>query len=96
MTGLNYSSNPIPTIHPTCVPLSQATFPSEPSKAPKVSVFISDELIRFKSKFEIQSFDYLVRFVTKSEEYNGFQFDISNNSITAYRVDIFSGIKNVK
>ena len=93
---LNYSMSPIPTIHPSFIPSSLAPVPSEPRKAPKIRIFQPDELKTFKSTFEIGSFGDVVRYIKISKEYNNFQIDVSDNSVTTYRVVISSGIATVK
>ena len=47
--ALNYSLNPIPTIHPSHIPLSLVSVPSESRKLPAVRIFQPDELESFKS-----------------------------------------------
>ena len=49
-----------------------------------------------KSKFEIGSFEDVVRYIKTSKEYNNFQVDVSDNSVTAYRVEISFGIASIK
>ena len=93
---LNYSMNPIPTIHPSFIPLSLAPIPSETRKTPKIRIYQPDELQTFKSKFEIGSFGDVVRYIKISKEYNDYQIDVSNNSVTTYRIVISSGIATVK
>ena len=88
--------NPIPTIHPSFIPLSLAPIPSEPRKTPKIRIYQPDELQTFKSKFEIGSFGDVVRYIKTSKEYNDYQIDVSNNSVTTYRIVISSGIATVK
>ena len=75
---LNYSMNPIPTIHPSFIQLSLAPIPSEPRKTPKIRIYQPDELQTFKSKFEIGSFGDVVRCIKISKEYNDYQIDVSN------------------
>ena len=84
---LNYSMKPIPTIHPSLIPLSLVSVPSEPRKPPVVRIFKPKELESFKSSYEINNFE---------DEYSDLQTDISNDSITSYRVVICSGIATVK
>ena len=93
---LNYSMRPIPTIHPSFIPSSLAPIPSESRKVPKLRIYQPDELQSFKSKFEIGSFGEVVRYIKTSKEYNNFQVDVSDNSVTAYRVEISFGIASVK
>ena len=93
---LHYSMRPIPTIHPSFIPSSLAPIPSESRKVPKLRIYQPDELQSFKSKFEIGSFGDVVRYIKTSKEYNNFQVDVSDNSVTAYRVEISFGIASVK
>ena len=78
------------------MPLSLAPVPSESRKTPTIRIFKPDELQTYKSKFEIKSFPDVVEFIKHSEEYKDFQFDVSNNNITTYRIVICSGIATVK
>ena len=73
---LNYSMNPILTIHPSFIPLSLAPIPSEPRKTPKIRIYQPDELQTFKSKFEIGSFGDVVRYIKISKEYNDYQITV--------------------
>ena len=87
--GLDYPISPIPTIHPKSIPLSQAPVPCEPRKLPKVRVYAPDELGSFMSINDVKSFD-------NPKEYQHFQLEISDSNITAFRVQICSGIARVK
>ena len=93
--ALNYSMNPIPTIHPSFMPLSLAPVPSESRKTPTIRIFQPDELQTYTSKYGIKSFSDVVKFIKDSEEYKVFQF-VTDNNITTYRVVICSGIATVK
>ena len=50
---LNYSLNPIPTIHPTSIAKSQLVIPIRARKSPKLRVFQKDELSLFKDKYTV-------------------------------------------
>ena len=87
---------PIPTIHPSLIPLSLVSVPSEPRKPPVVRIFQPDELESFKSSYEINNFEDVISYIERSEEYSDLQTDISNDSITSYRVAICLGNATVK
>ena len=61
---LNASLYPIPTIHPSSTPQSQAVIP-KPCR---------NELPLFSDTFFVGSFDDVVAFLHSAEEYNGFTF----------------------
>ena len=94
--ALNYSLNPIPTIHPSHIPLSLVSVPSESRKLPAVRIFQPDELESFKSSHEISTFEEVIRYIEHSAEYRDLHTDISDDSITAYRVVICSGIATIQ
>ena len=94
--ALNYSLNPIPTIHPSHIPLSLVSVPSESRKLPAVRIFQPDELESFKSSHEISTFEDVIRYIEHSAEYRDLHTDISDDSITAYRVVICSGIATIQ
>ena len=77
-------------------PLGPPLVPSESRKTHTIRIFQPDELQTYKSKFEIKSFPDVVEFIKHSEEYKDFQFDVSNNNISTYRIVICSGIATVK
>ena len=93
---LDYSLNPIQSIHPDFMPLSLAPVPREPRKPPTTRIFQPDEIQSFQSKFDISSFSDVVNYIKQSEEYRDFQVYTSADSITSYRVVICSGIAIVK
>ena len=87
---------PIPTIHPHLIPFILAKVPSEPQKLPAVRIFQPAKLQSFKSTIEIRSFADVARHIKQSKEYSELQLEISDDCITAYRVDINSEIATVK
>ena len=52
---LNYSLNPIPTIHPTSIAKSQSVIPIRVRKSHKLRVFQTDELSQSCTRAEIRS-----------------------------------------
>ena len=55
-TKLNYSLNPIPTIHPLSIPQSQAIIPTSSRPLPKDRVFQPDQISIYEEKFRIRKF----------------------------------------
>ena len=93
---LNHSMHPIPTIHPSFIPSNLATVPNKSRKTPTLRIYQSDELESFKSKFQLSSFADVIKYLKIAKEYSEFQIDVSDNSVTSYRVVIYSGIATVK
>ena len=93
---LNASLYPIPTIHPSSTPQSQAVIPKPSRKPPAERIFQLDELPLFSDTFFVGSFDDVVAYLHSAEEYNGFTFVITEVDITAYIININSGIAIVK
>ena len=88
--------HPIPTIHPSFIPSSLATVTNKSQKPPTLRIYQSDELESFKSKFQLSSFADVIKYLKTAMEYSEFQIDVSGNSVTSYRVVIYSGIATVK
>ena len=93
---LNYSLNPIPTIHPTSIAKSQLVIPIRVRKSPKLRVFQKDELSLFKDKYTVINKENVVSYMKVADEYRNFHVDISEFGVTAYRVKIDSGIAVVQ
>ena len=93
---LNYSLNPIPTIHPTSIAKSQLVIPIRVRKSPKLRVFQKDELSLFKDKYTVINKENAVSYMKVADEYRNFHVDVSEFGVTAYRVKIDSGIAVVQ
>ena len=93
---LNYSINPIPTIHPTSIAKSQSVIPIRVRKSPKLRVFQKDELSLFKDKYTVINKGNVVSYMKVADECRNFHVDVSEFGVTAYRVKIDSGIAVVQ
>ena len=93
---LNYSLNPIPTIHPTSIAKSQSVIPNRVRKSPTLRIFQKDELSLFKDKYTLITKDNIVSYMKVADEYRNFHIDVSDIGVTAYRVKIDSGIAVVQ
>ena len=93
---LNYDLNPIPTIHPPSIPLSQAIIPANSRPPPKARVFQPDQISIYEEKYRIQNFQDVVDFLGKAPEYASFKLHIEDSFVTAYHLVISSGLASVK
>ena len=93
---LNTSLYPIPTIHPSSTPQSQAVIPKHCRKPPTERIFQPDELPLFSDMFSVGSLNDVVTYLHTAEEYKGFTFVVTEVSITAYLLYINSGIATIK
>ena len=93
---LNTSLYPIPTIHPSSTPQSQAVIPKPCRKPPTERIFQPDELPLFSDMFSVGSLNDVVTYLHTAEEYKGFTFVVTEVSITAYLLYINSGIATIK
>ena len=88
--------NPIPTIHPSFIPSSLATVPSECRKPATFRIYQPDELDSFNSKYKLSSLADVIKYIKNSQEYSDLQTIVSENSVTSYRVVIYSGIATIR
>ena len=95
-TRLNYSLNPIPTIHPLSIPQSQAIIPTSSRPLPKDRVFQPDQISIYEEKFRIRKFPDVIDFLAKAPEYASFKLHIEDSFVTAYHLVISSGLASVK
>ena len=93
---LNYSMNPIPTTHPSFIPSSLPTVPSECRKPPTFRIYQPDELDSFNSKYKLSSLADVIKYIKNSQEYSDLQTVVSENSVTSYRVVILTGIATIR
>ena len=93
---LNTSLYPIPTIHPSSTPQSQAVISKPCRKPPTERIFQPDELPLFSDMFSVGSLNDVVTYLHTAEEYKGFTFVVTEVSITAYLLYINSGIATIK
>ena len=63
LTRLNYTLDPIPTIHPESIPKSQASVPTKSRPPPKERICQQDEISIFEEKFRIRQFLDVVEFL---------------------------------
>ena len=92
---LNYSLAPIPTIHQSSIPKSQKVIQKKPRKHPVKRVYQEDELPRFKG-YNVETLQDIALFFTTRDEHKGLKIDIHDFHVTAYRVELESGIMLVK
>ena len=64
---LNYSLNPIPTIHPTSIAKSQSVIPNRVRKSPTLRISQKDELSLFKDKSTLITKDNIGSYMKVSE-----------------------------
>ena len=93
---LNYSLAPIPTIHPSAIPKSQKILPKKPRKLPAKRIYQEDELPRFRAKNKIETLQDIALFFNSCDEYKGLKIDTQDSHVTAYCVELESGIISVK
>ena len=96
LTRLNYTLDPIPTIHPESIPKSQASVPTKSRPPPKERICQQDEISIFEEKFRIRQFLDVVEFLKQAPEYVDFKLHIEENFVTAYNLAICSGVASVK
>ena len=90
------SLNPIPTIHHYSIPKSQATVPKSIRKPPTKRVVQSDQIPLFRDQFRCADIEDVVKYINTAREYQNFTHCITESGVTAYRVEINSGIAQVK
>ena len=95
-TRLNMSMNPIPTIHHSSILKSQATVPKSIRKPPTKRVVQSDQLPLFRDQFRCADIEDVVKYINTAREYQNFTHCITESGVTTYRVEINSGIAQVK
>ena len=88
--------NTIPTIHPSFIPSSLATVPSECRKPHTFRIYQPDELDSFTSKYKLSSLADVIKYTKNSQEYSDQQTIVSENRVTSYRVVIYSGIATIR
>ena len=95
-TILNMSMSPIPTIHPSSIPKSQAIVPKSIRKQPTIRVIQSDQLPLFRDQFACSDIDDIVKYISTAREYQNFTHCITESGVTTYRVEIDSGIAQMR
>ena len=93
---LNYSFDPIPSIHPLSIHKSQRVIPHKPREPPVKRIYKEDELPLFKAKFKFDTLQDISLFLTTSNEYKELKIDINESHVVAYCLNIESGIVVIK
>ena len=88
--------NPIPTIHHYSIPKSQAIVPKSITKPPTKRVVQSDQPPLFRDHFRCTDIEDVVKYINTAIEYQNFTHCITESGVTTYRVEINSGIAQVK
>ena len=61
-------------------------------KPPTIRVYQPDEFESFNLKYKIRSLADVIKYIKDSQEYSDLQTVVPENSVTSYRVEIYSGI----
>ena len=96
LARLNYTLDPIPTIHPESNPKSEACVLTKSRPPPKERICKQDEISIFEEKFRIRRFLDVVEFLKQAPEYVDFKLHIEENFVTAYNLAICSCVASVK
>ena len=88
--------NPTPTIYHYSIPKSQATVPKSIRKPPTKPVVMSGQLPLFRDQFRCADIEDVVKYINTAREYQNFTHCITESGVTTFRVEINSGIAQVK
>ena len=77
-------------------PFNKTLDPPLVRKFPKVRIFQQDQLQDFKSKFACNNLTQVVHYIHSLDEYKSFLHTLTETNFTVYRIDIQSGIAQVK